>query len=63
MCLTTLESERLTGDQVEVLQILNGYENIDKHILLSVKEDRRTKVVSIYLKLTSTYTLRRAGYA
>ena len=31
-CLTTLETRRLRGDQIEVFKILNGYENIDKHI-------------------------------
>ena len=31
--LTTLETRRLRGDQIEVLKILNGYENIDRNIL------------------------------
>ena len=31
-CLTTLEKRRLTGDQIEVFKIFNGYENIDKNI-------------------------------
>ena len=30
--LTTLEIKRLTGDQIEVFRILNGYENIDRTI-------------------------------
>ena len=30
--LTTLETRRLRGDQIEVFKILNGYENIDKNI-------------------------------
>ena len=30
--LTTLESKRLRGDQIEVFKILNGYENIDRNI-------------------------------
>ena len=30
--LTTLETRRLIGDQIEVLKILNGYENIDRNI-------------------------------
>ena len=41
--LTTLETRRLRGDQIEVLKILNGYENIDRNILFSVMEDRRTR--------------------
>ena len=40
--LTTLETRRLRGDQIEVLKILNVYENIDINILFSVKEERRT---------------------
>ena len=30
--LTTLETRRLRGDQIEVSKILNGYENIDRSI-------------------------------
>ena len=30
--LTTLETRRLRGDQIEVFKILNGYENIDRNI-------------------------------
>ena len=38
--LTTLETRRLRGDQIEVFKILNGYENIDRNIVFSVKEER-----------------------
>ena len=31
--LTTLETRRLRGVQIEVFNILNGYENIDRNIL------------------------------
>ena len=41
-CLTTLETRRLTGDQIEVFKILIDYENIDRHSLFLVKEERRT---------------------
>ena len=41
--LTTLETRRLRGDQIEVFKILNGYENIDRNIFFTVKEERRTK--------------------
>ena len=41
--LTTLETRRLRGDQIEVFKILNGYENIDRYIVFSVKEERRTR--------------------
>ena len=30
--LTTLETRRLRGDQIEVFKILKGYENIDSNI-------------------------------
>ena len=30
--LTTLETRRLRGDQIEVFKISNGYENIDRNI-------------------------------
>ena len=40
--LITLETRRLR-DQIEVLKILNGYENIDRNMFFSVKEERRTR--------------------
>ena len=40
--LTTLETRRLR-DQIEVFTILNGYENIDRNIFLSLKKDSRTR--------------------
>ena len=30
--LTTIETRRLRGDQIEVFKILNGYENIDRNM-------------------------------
>jgi len=30
--LTTLETRRVRGDQIEVFKILNGYENIDRNM-------------------------------
>ena len=41
--LTTLETRRLRGDQIEVFKILHGYENIDRNISFTVKEERRTR--------------------
>ena len=41
--LTTLETTRLRGDQIEVLKTLNGYENIDTNIFFTVKEERRIR--------------------
>ena len=41
--LTTLETRRLKGDQIEVFKILNRYEYIDRNIFFTVKEERRTR--------------------
>ena len=34
--LTTLETRRLRGDQIEVFKILNGYSNIDIYIYIYI---------------------------
>ena len=36
--LTTLETRRLRGDQIEVFKILNGYENIDSNFFSKLKK-------------------------
>ena len=41
--LTTLETRRLRVDQIDVFKILNGYENIDRNMSLSLKNDSRTR--------------------
>ena len=41
--LTMLETRRLTGDQIEVFKILNRYENSNRNICFSVKEERRIR--------------------
>ena len=42
--LTTLETRRLRGDQIEVFKTLNGYENIDSNIFfLEIKESKITR--------------------
>ena len=41
--LTTLNYRRLRGQQIEVFKLLNGYENINRNILLPVKDERRTR--------------------
>ena len=41
--LTTLEAKKLRGDQIEVVKILNGYENIDRNMFFSFKKDGRTR--------------------
>ena len=40
---TTQETTRLRGNQIEVFNILNGYENIDRNIYFSVKEKRMAR--------------------
>ena len=41
--LTTLETRRLRGDQIEVFTILNGYENIDSNLFFEIKESKITR--------------------
>ena len=36
--LTTLETRRLGGDQIEVFKILNVYENIDRNIFSRLRK-------------------------
>ena len=36
--LTTLETRRLRGDQIEVFKILNGYENIERFIFSQLRK-------------------------
>ena len=41
--LTTLETRRIRGDQIEVFKILNGYENIDSNLFFQIKESKITR--------------------
>ena len=41
--LTTLETRRLRGDQIDVFKILNGFENVDRNTFCSIKKDSRTR--------------------
>ena len=41
--LTTLETRKLRGDQIEVFNILNGYENIDSNFFFEIKESKITR--------------------
>ena len=43
MWINNTRPRRLRGDQIEVYKILNGYENIDRNVFSSVKEERRTR--------------------
>ena len=41
--LTMLKTKRLRGDQIEVIKIVNGYEDIDKNMFFKLKEGSRTR--------------------
>ena len=41
--LTTLETRRLRGDQIEVFMILNGSENMYSNIFFEIKESKITR--------------------
>ena len=41
--LTTLEYKRLRGDQIELLKIVNGNEDIDRNMFFKLKEGSRTR--------------------
>ena len=42
--LTTLETRRLRGDQIEVFKIVNGYKDIDRNMFFKLKQgSRRTR--------------------
>ena len=41
--LTTLETRRLRGYQIEVFKIVNGCEDVDKNMLFKLKEGCRTR--------------------
>ena len=41
--ITTLETRRISGDQIEMFTLLNGYENIDRNMFFSLKKDSRTR--------------------
>ena len=38
--LTTLETRRLRGDQIEGCKIVNGYEDVDRNMFFKLKEGR-----------------------
>ena len=41
--LTTIETRRLRGDQIEVFEIVNGYEDADRNMFFKLKESSRTR--------------------
>ena len=62
--LTTLETRRLRGDQIEVFKILNEYENIDRNMFFSVKEERRIRGHRVTLaKMQCRLGIRRFSFS
>ena len=51
--LTTLETRRLRGDQIEVFKIMNGYEDVDRNMFFKLKEGSRTRGHKTHLPLLS----------
>ena len=51
--LTTLETRRLRGDQIEVFKILNGYENIDGNIFSGSGKRGGLEDKELYLQRSS----------
>ena len=47
--LKTLGTRRLRGEQIEMFNILNGYENINRNIFFSLKKDNRTRAHAVTL--------------
>ena len=45
--LTTLETRRLRGGQIEVFKILNGYENIDNKFFSRLKKIERLEDITL----------------
>ena len=41
--LTTVETRRLRGDQIDVFKIMNDYEDIDRNMFFELKEGSRTR--------------------
>ena len=41
--LTTLETRRLRGDQIEMFKIVNRCDNVDRNTLFKLKEGSRTR--------------------
>ena len=62
--LTTLETRRLRGDQIEVFKILNGYENIDSNIFFKIKESQITRGHNVTLvKKQSRLDVRKFSFS
>ena len=63
--LTTLETRRTRGDQIEVFQIMHGYEGLNKDIMFfRIKNDSRTRGHSLALvKCHSRLDIRKYAFS
>ena len=61
--LTTLETRRLRGDQIEVFKILNGYENIDSNLFFQIKESKITRGHNFTMKKQSRFDVRKFSFS
>ena len=46
--LTTIETRRLRGDQIEVFRILDGYENIDRNIFSWLRKREELEDIELF---------------
>ena len=53
--LTTLETRRLIGDQIEVFKMLNGYENIDRILSYLSRKREGLDDMEFHLQRSSVY--------
>ena len=51
--LTTLETRRLRGDQIEVFKILNGCENIDRNIFSRSRKRKGLEDMELHYQRSS----------
>ena len=51
--LTTLETRRLRGDQIEVFKILIGYENIDRNIFPRLRKREGLEDMELHYQRSS----------
>ena len=62
--LTTLETRILRGDQIQVFNILNGYENIDYNIFFKINESKITRGLNFTLvKKQSRLDIRKFSFS
>ena len=62
--LTTLETRRIRGDQIEVFKIMHGYEGLNKDMFFRIKNDSITRGHSLALvKSHSSLDIRKYTFS